>query len=505
LEWVRQFGTSEDDRSYGVSSDDAGNVYVTGATWGDLEGSGAGDDDAFLRKYDSSGNVQWTSQLGSASWDGSFGVSLDGLGNLYISGYTSFDGILGPTAGGYDGFVSKYTSSGNLEWTRQYGTGEQDESRGVSVDALGNVYVTGLTDGELVGSSAGGSDVFLRKYNTVGTHQWTRQLGSTFYDSGHSVSFDGLGGVYVGGLTWGALDGMSAGKNDAFVSRYSSNGVLEWTRQLGTSEFDYSLGLSADDQGNVYVSGRTDGDLGAINAGEHDAFVAKYDSNGTLQWTEQLGTVEKEYSYSVSADESGFVYISGFTDGDLDGSNAGESDAFISKYTADGSLLWTEQLGTAVIDESRGVSADGLGNVYISGFTAGDLDGTNAGGWDAFVAKFSDPAAVVGDYNDDGDVDGIDFLRWQRGESPSPLSAQDLASWEAAYGAPLSVAATAVPEPSTVLMLVSGAMSVVCLSRCSRRSPGQLTCGQNSECWICSPSSLWVSSVTACCHWLLLH
>ena len=99
--------------------------------------------------------------------------------------------------------------------------------------------------------------------------------------------------------------------------------TLDWTRQLGTSSSDRSNGVSADGLGNVYISGLTSGDLGGTNAGLSDAFVSKYDDSGTLQWTEQLGTSSNDRSYGVSADGLGNVYISGLTKGDLGGTHAG--------------------------------------------------------------------------------------------------------------------------------------------------------------------------------------
>ena len=108
-----------------------------------------------------------------------------------------------------------------------------------------------------------------------------------------------------------------------------------------------SCGVSADGLGNVYISGWTDGSLGGTNAGGCDAFLSKYDASGTLEWTRQLGTSEYDMSYGVSADGLGNVYISGDTEGSLEGTNAGGSDAFLSKYDASGTLEWTQQLGTS--------------------------------------------------------------------------------------------------------------------------------------------------------------
>jgi hypothetical protein len=94
------------------------------------------------------------------------------------------------------------------------------------------------------------------------------------------------------------------------------------------------------------------------------------------------------------------------TDGSLGGTNAGGYDAFIRKYDASGTLEWTRQFGTSEYDNGVSVSEDGLGGVYISGWTEGSLGGPNAGSRAAFVAKFTD--LLLGDVNLDGEVNGLD-------------------------------------------------------------------------------------------------
>ena len=108
IEWVRQLGTSSFDESRGVSADSLGNVYISGFTTGSLGGPFVGSSDAFISKYDAAGNLQWSRQLGASSFDGSFGVSVDGRGIVYISGVTN-GSLGGPNAGGGfdDAFVVK--------------------------------------------------------------------------------------------------------------------------------------------------------------------------------------------------------------------------------------------------------------------------------------------------------------------------------------------------------------------------------------------------------------
>jgi hypothetical protein len=162
---------------------------------------------------------------------------------------------------------------------------------------------------------------------------------------------------------------------------------------LGTAEPDEGYGVSADGLGNVYLSGTTSGSLAEPDSGTICAFVAKYDAAGTLLWLRQLGSSSGAGSYGVSADAVGNVYISGFTVGDLGGPSAGVQDAFISKYNSTGTLLWSSQIGTGLADYSFGVSTNDLGSVYFSGITRGDLAGPNVGGFnDAFLAKISEPA-----------------------------------------------------------------------------------------------------------------
>ncbi|MFH1549647.1 MAG: SBBP repeat-containing protein [Planctomycetota bacterium] len=331
--------------------------------------------------------LAWTRQLGTSSDDYSHSVAIDGSGNAYISGWT--EGSLGgPNAGLFDAFLAKYDTSGSLLWTRQLGTSSSDFSESVAIDGSGNAYISGVTEGNLGGTNAGNWDAFLAKYDTDGVEQWKRQLGTISTDHSYSVAIDGSGNAYISGYTYGNLGGPNAGGDDAFLAKYDSAGSLLWTRQLGTSAYDYSRSVAIDGSGNAYISGYTYGDLGGPNAGFDDAFLAKYDSAGSLLWTRQLGTSAYDYSLSVAIDGLGNAYISGYTKGDLGGPNEGWEDAFLAKYDSAGSLLWTRQLGTSSTDKNCSVAIDGSGKAYISGYTYGDLGGPNAGNADAFLAKF---------------------------------------------------------------------------------------------------------------------
>jgi VCBS repeat-containing protein len=399
--WLHQIGGefgSTDEVARAADSD--GNVYVTGTTDGALPGqTPAGGLDAFVSKYDADGTEVWTRQFGTSKSDEAYGISVDASG-VYVVGITSGTFPGQSNQGGNDGFVRKYDLGGDHLWTRQFGTSATEFVFGTALDATG-VYITGMTTGVFSGqSSSGNEDAFVRKYDTGGTEVWTRQFGTSSFDRGYGISAEATG-VYVAGLTRGTFPGeTSAGGVDAFVRKFDTDGTEAWTRQFGTSAFDQPFGVSADASG-VYVAGVTSGSFpDQTSEGGNDAFVRKYDIDGTEVWTRQFGTGFSDEALGVSVDASG-VYVAGVTGGSLPGqSTAGGSDAFVRKYETDGTEDWTRQFGTSFADRALGVSVDAAG-VYVAGRTFGTFPGeTTLGGADAFVGKLaftSDNTAPVAD------------------------------------------------------------------------------------------------------------
>ena len=120
--------------------------------------------------------------------------------------------------------------------------------------------------------------------------------------------------------------------------KYNSSGAKQWSKQSGTGSTDISEGLTNDSSGNVYVAGYTEGGLdGNTFAGTYDLFVVKYNNAGTTQWTKQMGTASDDWANGVATDSSGNVYVTGYTYGGLDGNtSAGSYDIFVVKYDSGG-------------------------------------------------------------------------------------------------------------------------------------------------------------------------
>jgi hypothetical protein len=394
VQWGRQFGTAGYDQAHGVSADGLGNVYVSGYTSDGVALPDVGHLDAYVAKYDGEGTLEWYRKFGTNDDDRGYSVSADMLGNVYVAGLTRGDlGATGVTNIGLsDAFVRKYDASGALQWSRQIGTNSFESSYGASVDGLGNVYVAGFTGGgDLDGTGAGGENPFVSKYSTDGTHLWTRQ-NRLIEGAANDVSTDGLGNVYVSGTIVANRFGGGDTELDAYLSKYDADGQLQWTQQLGTSRDERGWGVSADELGNVFMWGYTTGDLAAPSTTGFDAFVSKYNPQGQLQWVRQLGTFSLLDSFGgVSADGQGNVYFAGTSLRDLVGGNSDNWDAIVGKYNSNGDLVWIRQFVTGEIDDAYGISWDGNDNLYVSGRSFGSLWGSNLGLDDSFLMKINDP------------------------------------------------------------------------------------------------------------------
>ena len=387
--------------STGVAVDASGNVYVAGQTGGGLDGNTlTGKEDFFLTRYDKAGIKLSTKQLGVAgTYTAALATAVDTKnGYVYVVGYTT-GGLDGnKLAGRSDCFLTKYDTSGSRLSTKQLGVAVAHTiARDVAVDMNGNVYVVGNTSGGLDGNAlTGRTDFFLTKYSSTGIKQYTRQLGAVEARAyATSVAVDAWGFVYVVGYTTGGLDGNKlAGRSDFFLTKYDSAGTKLSTRQLGEAGAQtLGNGVAVDANGNVYVAGSTNGGLdGNAHTGIYDFFLTKYNSAGIKQYTKQLGVAgAMTAGSSVAVDASGNVYVAGSTNGGLDrNAHTGIYDFFLTKYNSAGIKQYTRQLGVAGAQTSgSSVALDAGGNVYVAGLTRGGLDGnTHTGTDDFFVTKY---------------------------------------------------------------------------------------------------------------------
>jgi hypothetical protein len=327
------------------------------------------------------------------------GVASDAGGNAFVTGYI-FEELGESPHASSDAFVAKYSAAGELLWTRQLGTAESDAAAGSSSDSAGNVFIAGDTSGAMDGMARGFGDGFVAKYSPDGELEWTRQVGTSQPDAATGVSADADGNVFVAGFTRGSLEGGRDGRDvDAFVAKYSAAGELLWSRQLGSSVGydERASGVSVDAEGNVIVAGHSFGGLEGDNRGSADAFVAKLSADGELRWLRQHGATGHDAAEAVSADGEGNVYVSGQMGGVLPGgpSVVLPGNPYVAKYSPAGELLWEIELEDASAGSASRITTDGEGRTFIAGYTSGSWGGPNEGLYDSFVAELSGEGEVL--------------------------------------------------------------------------------------------------------------
>jgi uncharacterized repeat protein (TIGR01451 family) len=267
------------------------------------------------------------------------------------------------------------------QWNTFMGGSGIDWGRGIALGPNDDVYVVGLsytTWSSPTNAYAGGSDAFVVKLDSDGVRQWNTFLGSASGDDGNGIAMDDSGNVYIVGTSsasWGSPITPFAESNDAFVAKLNSDGMLQWLTFLGGSAADYGNDIALDASGNVYVVGTSSATWGTpINpypGGYYAPFVAKLNDSGVLQWNTFWGAggfADKGLGIAIDKDSNVYaVGTSGAGWGSPVNAYTDSTEACVVKLNTNGIRQWNTFLGSADSDDGQGIAVDGSGNVYVVG------------------------------------------------------------------------------------------------------------------------------------------
>src|SRR6185436_12296776 len=408
-----------------AAKDNADNLYTTGyfADRVDFDlGPGtnnlnsAGGNDAFILKTDAASNLIWVIQLGSTSNESGTFITLDGSGNVYVTGFFSgtVDFNPGPgvfnltSAGAGDAFILKLDGSGNFIWVKQLGGASDDVGYAIAIDVSGNIHTTGVFIGtadfdpgpgtyKLTSVVTGSRDVFTSKLDASGNFAWAKQIGGNSEDWGFTIAVDGSGNVYTGGQFFNTVDfdpgpgvyNLTSWSVDAFVYKLDASGNFVWAKKWGGSALDVVRSLVIDASGFVYTTGSFFGNVdfdpgaGTFNlAGNiYDAFISKLDTAGNFIWAKRMGGADSDGGNSIYLDASGNIYTTGYFEGGADfdpgpgifnliahAATFTSYDIFISKLDASGNFVWAKGMGGVASEWGSSILVDGSGNTVVTGF-----------------------------------------------------------------------------------------------------------------------------------------
>ena len=428
IQWATYIGGTASDYAEGIVPDAAGNVYVSGitssttgiATAGSYQPTMAGQDDAFLAKFSSSGALLWATYYGGPLSDEASTAAIDAAGYLYIAGQTNsqtgiattgaWQGALAGTAGNSDAFLAKFSSAGALQWATYFGGPQQDPADGVTTDALNNVFITGITYSQTGIATAGAAqpaigdtvagDAYLAKFNSAGALQWATYYGGIGSDAGDYVASDPSGNVFITGsttstnniATTGALQPAPGGSLDGYVAKFNTSGALQWGTYYGGSQFDAINAMAADGSGNIYLFGVSESATGIATPGSYqttingasDVFIAKLDGSGALQWGTYFGGNNVENAFDI-AYRTGSLYLAGNTYSTagfattgayqtIHGADAGGTDGYLVKFSACSAPVISPITGPSVVCVGAAINvadASGGGTWSVSNTHAG--------------------------------------------------------------------------------------------------------------------------------------
>ena len=393
------------------------------------------------------GDLIWAVRAGGPGDEDNQGAAPFDDGTTVITGYFNDTATFGAgeanettftSAGEEDIFVAKYNAAGTLAWAKRAGGTLLDRAKGIASYSDGSTVITGAFSGsatfgageanETVLASPGDWDGFIARYNADGTLAWAKRAGGSSRATGKGItSFSGGTAVMVGRFSGSATFGpgeanetvlTSAGDFDICVAKYNADGTLAWAKRAGGTIKDDNQGAASFDDGSSVVIGyfgetATFGpgeanETTLTSAGDYDVCVAKYNADGTLAWAKRAGGTDRNLGKRVTSRSDGTSIVTGrmvgtatFGPGEANETtltSAGDYEAFIAKYNADGALAWAKRAGGTLADRGKDVAVSSgwasMATGYFSGtatFGAGEANETtltSAGGWDIYLAKY---------------------------------------------------------------------------------------------------------------------
>jgi len=402
--WGNTYGGNQNDETFAVEIDyPSGNTsievgYFTGTSnFNGINHSSNGFTDIFITKHASDGTFLWMKQIGGSGEERAVSVSLDGTGNIYITGHFwgsfDFDGTTYTSYGEEDVFIAKLDQNGNPIWFVQEGGTSSDLSFSIEVDFMGNPVITG----EFNGTSAFGStvltadqeDVFIAKYSgSTGNVLWVQQGTADFSDRGMSVCTDENANVYVTGqfsdtITFDNTHNYNL-YNGIYVIKFDPLGNEQWFRVIAGGVTNIAYDIAADNAGNIYLTGDFTGGLQFLppinqslsNSHFYKVFIAKLTTAGDLVWAKADGSDNEITSRAIDV-KGTQVGIAGMFKCTLDEysdlygagtfNSVGYWDCFATSYTTGGTRNWARQWASARNDKATGIVIDNTGTFLLTG------------------------------------------------------------------------------------------------------------------------------------------
>lgn len=360
--------------------------------------------DCWLMKLNTDGVIQWERSYGGSTLEYPKKIlqTADG-GYIFTASSDSNNGDVSGNHGGADAWVVKTDASGNLLWQKCYGGSGSDDFFTLIPASDGGYVLLGSTssnDGDVSGNH-GSYDVWLAKINDSGDLQWQKCFGGSNDDFGNRIVEASNGGYILRGRTKSNNGDVSGhhGGSDVWMVKTDISGNLQWQKCIGGSSDDSLSDIILTSDGGYILVGYTESSNGDFsgNHGGFDAWMAKMNTSGALQWIKNYGGSGNDLISDILPSGNDYIMM-GWTksnDGDV-GGNHGDYDVWMVKTNSSGNILWQHCYGGSGDDKYYSVKTY-LKETYDGGYifsttsnsNNGDVSGTN-GSYDAWVVKLGE-------------------------------------------------------------------------------------------------------------------
>lgn len=382
--WISVLGDSDNtfQTFLSAATDSEDNIYLAGYT------TLAGDNNrgCLLVKYRSDGVVLWQKTLFGAELDEFISITIDSLDNIYVTGYTKSQS----TTNVESLLIAKYDSSGFLHWQRTYENENGSSVQGyyIETDSENDIVVTGHDT-----SQGNGFDMLVMKISPTGSIKWKKVISGNGNDAGRGVAIDSLDNIYVSGYT--TSQGVES--FEFHIVKLSSSGDIQWQRSLGGMDSEFSRSIAIDIYDNVYVSGYTR----SAGQGSNDGLIVKYNSFGEIQWQKTVGGTGTDIINHIAVGPEDKLYLVGYTGSELvsnSNPNAWIAQCDLSGSVQwQRSMGGTGILGGTSTFYANSISFDSKNNIYVCGSTRAVGEGPVE--VYAFVAKLLNNGEPIGTYS----------------------------------------------------------------------------------------------------------
>lgn len=350
----------------------------------------------------------WGTYYGDNDLDYCSSVAVDGANNIVVGGWT-YSGVgiatIGShqngSAGGTDGFVVKFDQSGNRLWATYYGGSSHERTKGIAVDKSNNIIFAGSTQsttsiataGAYQSTNGGQWDDFIVKFNAAGVRQW-----GTYYGGAGN---EGYGGPEENHVAVDKDDNILFAEHS--LVKFTPAGGYLWSAYFGGGQEIYSV--AADSENNIFIVGETDAPSGiatpgsyqSVLAGMEDAYIAKYDANGTLLWATYYGGTLQDSFLDAAVDGTDNLLIVGHSGSSNGIATAGTHqtvmngafDVIVVKFTGNGARVWGTYYGGGNADEALALALNSAGDIYVAGNTRSATNIATPDGWQTSLAGVS--------------------------------------------------------------------------------------------------------------------